>query len=206
MPQPKHVMALPAPTDATLERTLEPGLKKYFNICREKLGMLPNVLRSYAFRPKKLSNFVSTYNELMLGESGLSKLEREMIAVVVSSINHCYYCLVAHGQAVRELSNDPEMGEMLAFNYRVAELSRRQRAMLDFAHKLTTTPATVDDADRDALRAVGFSDTEIFDIADVIGFYNMSNRVAIALDMMPNPEYHGRSRAATKPSKRKKKA
>ena len=206
MPQPKQVMALPAPTDAALERTLEPGLKKYFNICREKLGMLPNVLRSYAFRPKKLSNFVNTYNELMLGESGLSKLEREMIAVVVSSTNHCYYCLVAHGQAVRELSNDPELGEMLAFNYRVAELSRRQRAMLDFAHKLTTTPATVDDVDRDGLRAVGFSDAEIFDIADTIGFYNMSNRVAIALDMMPNPEYHGRSRTAAKPVKSKKKA
>lgn len=206
MPQPKQVMALPAPTDAALERILEPSLKKYFNICREKLGMLPNVLRSYAFRPKKLSNFVNTYNELMLGESGLSKLEREMIAVVVSSFNHCYYCLVAHGQAVRELSGDPELGEMLAFNYRVAELSRRQRAMLDFAHKLTTTPATVDGADRDGLRAVGFSDGAIFDIADTIGFYNMSNRVAIALDMMPNPEYHSRSRVAAKPIKSKKKA
>jgi uncharacterized peroxidase-related enzyme len=194
MPQPKHTMALPAPTDAALARTLEPGLKKYFNICREKLGMLPNVLRSYAFRPKKLANFVSTYNELMLGESGLSKLEREMIAVVVSSTNHCYYCLVAHGQAVREISGDPELGEMLAFNYRVAPLPRRQRTMLDFAYKLTTAPATIDDSDRGTLRNVGFSDEEIFDIADTVGFFNMSNRVAIALDMMPNPEYHARSR------------
>lgn len=196
MPQPKHVMALPAPNDAALEKLLEPGLKKYFNICREKLGMLPNVLRSYAFRPKKLSNFVNTYNELMLGESKLSKLEREMIAVVVSSANHCYYCLVAHGQAVREISGDPELGEMLAFNYRVAELPRRHRAMLDFAHKLTTEPATVGDGERTALRAAGFSDEEIFDIADTIGFFNMSNRVATAVDMMPNPEYHGRSRTA----------
>jgi uncharacterized peroxidase-related enzyme len=203
MPQPKHVMALPAPGDAALDRTLDPGLKKYFAICREKLGMLPNVLRSYAFRPRKLSNFVNTYNELMLGESGLSKLEREMIAVVVSSTNHCYYCLVAHGQAVRELANDPELGEMLAFNYRVAELSRRHRAMLDFAYKLTSAPATVDDADRDALRSVGFSDAEIFDIADTIGFFNQSNRVAIALDMMPNPEYHGRNRTPVKKAKKK---
>lgn len=204
MPQPKHTMALPAPTDAALARTLEPGLKKYFNICREKLGMLPNVLRSYAFRPKKLANFVGTYNELMLGESGLSKLEREMIAVVVSSTNHCYYCLVAHGQAVREISGDPELGEMLAFNYRVAPLPRRQRTMLDFAYKLTTAPATLTDADRGALRTAGFSDEEIFDIADTIGFFNMSNRVAIALDMMPNPEYHARSRAGSAKPKKKK--
>jgi uncharacterized peroxidase-related enzyme len=193
-------MALPAPSDAALERTLEPGLKKYFGICREKLGLLPNVLRSYAFRPRKLSNFINTYNELMLGESGLSKLEREMIAVVVSSANHCYYCLVAHGQAVRELSGDPELGEMLAFNYRVAELPRRQRVMLDFAHKLTVAPATIDEADRAALRRVGFSDAEIFDIADTVGFFNMSNRVATALDMMPNPEYHARNRTPAAPA------
>jgi uncharacterized peroxidase-related enzyme len=203
MPQPKHVMALPAPNDAALERTLDVGLKKYFNICREKLGMLPNVLRSYALRPKKLSNFVSTYNELMLGESGLSKLEREMIAVVVSSTNHCYYCLVAHGQAVRELSNDPELGEMMAFNYRVAKLSNRHRAMLDFAYKLTSAPSTVDATDRAALRKVGFSAEEIFDIADTIGFFNQSNRVAIALDMMPNPEYHARSRSQVSKAKKK---
>ncbi|MBL8644973.1 MAG: peroxidase-related enzyme [Rhodospirillaceae bacterium] len=207
MPQPKHVMALKAPTDAVLERTLDPGLLKYFNICREKLGMLPNVLRSYASRPKKLSTFVNTYNELMLGESELTKLEREMIAVVVSSTNHCYYCLVAHGQAVRELSGDPELGEMLQFNYRVAALPPRQRAMLDFAYKLTTSPATVDAADRAALRKAGFSDDAIFDLADTVGFYNQSNRVAIALDMMPNPEYHTRNRTpgAPVPDKRPKK-
>ncbi|MDX2142361.1 MAG: peroxidase-related enzyme [Rhodospirillaceae bacterium] len=199
MPQPKHVMTLPAPNDAVLNRTLDEGMKKYFNVCREKLGMLPNVLRSYAFRPAKLRNFVSFYNELMLGESKLTKLEREMIAVVVSSTNHCYYCLVAHGQAVRELSGDPELGEMLAFNYRVAELTVRHKTMLDFAYKLTVTPATIDDEDRRKLRTAGFSDEEIFDIADTVGFYNMSNRVAIALDMMPNPEYHARSRAAGAP-------
>lgn len=205
MPQPKHVMSLPAPTDAMLDRTLDAGLKKYFNICREKLGMLPNVLRSYALRPKKLSNFISTYNELMLGDSGLTKLEREMIAVVVSSTNHCYYCLVAHGQAVRELSNDPELGEMMAFNYRVAPLSPRHRAMLDFAYKLTSAPATVDEADRASLRKAGFTPEEIFDIADTVGFFNQSNRVAIALDMMPNPEYHARNRTPVQKSKSKKK-
>lgn len=196
MPQPRHVMALKTPTDRELKRTLDSGILKYFDICREKLGMLPNVLRSYASRPKKLINFVNTYNELMLGDSGLTKLEREMVAVVVSSTNHCYYCLVAHGQAVRQLSGDPELGEMLAFNYRVAPLPPRQRAMLDFAYKLTTAPATVDATDRAALRKAGLKDADIFDLADTVGFYNQSNRVAIALDMMPNPEYHGRNRTA----------
>jgi uncharacterized peroxidase-related enzyme len=194
MPQPDHVMALPAPDERTLAKTLEAGLKKYFDVCREKLGFVPNVLKAYAFRPKKLPNFVNFYNELMLGDSGLTKLEREMIAVVVSSTNHCFYCIAAHGQAVRAISGDPELGEMLIANYRVAELPRRQRAMLDFAYKLTARPAEVDAADRQALREVGFSDEEVFDIADTVGFFNMSNRVAIALDMIPNSDYHGRSR------------
>lgn len=194
MPQPKHVMALPAPTDAKLARTLDAGMKKYFDICREKLGFLPNVLRAYAFRPAKLKNFVATHNELMLGESKLTRLEREMVAVVVSSANHCYYCLVAHGQAVRKLSGDPELGEMLVANYRVAELPARQRAMLDFAHKLTLSPSTVDDADRAGLRKAGLGDAEIFDLVDTIGFFNMSNRVAIGLDMIPNRQYHVQDR------------
>ncbi len=194
MPQPSHVMALKTPTLKDLETSLDGGMKKYLKVCKEKLGIIPNVLLSYASRPEKLKTFVSFYNELMLGDSGLSKLEREMIAVVVSSTNHCYYCVVAHGQAVRELANDPELGEMLAINYRVAELELRHRAMLDFAYKLTAAPNTIDDNDREDLRRAGFSDAEIFDIADTVGFYNMSNRVAIGVDMMPNPEYHARSR------------
>ena len=205
MPQPDHVMALPAPDDAALARRLDEGMKKYFQVCREKLGLLPNVLRAYAFRPAKLKTFVAFYNELMLGESGLSRVEREMIAVVVSSTNHCFYCIAAHGQALRELSGDPELGEMLLANYRVAKLSRRQRAMLDFAYKLTVRPAEITEADREDLRKAGFSAEEMFDIADTAGFYNMSNRVAIGLDMMPNREYHGRSRTATPPRKTNRK-
>ena len=186
MPQPDHVHSLPVPDPDTLDEDIQ----KYFGKCLEKLGMVPNVLKSYSFRPKKLRTFSSLYNELMLGDSGLSKLEREMIAVVVSSANRCYYCLVAHGQAVRQLSGDPELGEMLVMNYRAAKLDPRRRAMLDFAWKVTTTPHLIEEADREALRATGFSDEDIFDIADVAGFYNMSNRVASAVDMMPNPEYH----------------
>lgn len=129
MPQPDHVSALPVPDPAGLDDDIQAVFQK----CVEKLGFVPNVLQAYSLRPQKLRNFMAMYNELMLAPSGLSKLEREMVAVVVSSANRCYYCLVAHGQAVRKLSGDPELGEMMAFNYRIAKLDRRQRAMLDFA-------------------------------------------------------------------------
>jgi uncharacterized peroxidase-related enzyme len=124
----------------------------------------------------------------------LSKLEREMIAVAVSSINQCYYCLTAHGAAVRQLSGDPAFGEMMAMNWRAAALSPRQRAMLEFAVKLTETPAKMVEEDRQALRAAGFSDRDIWDIAATVAFFNMSNRLAAAIDMRPNAEYHAMAR------------
>ena len=169
---------------------LPDATQKYFDICQDKLGMVPNVLKSYAFDIEKLNTFTAMYNDLMLADSGLNKLEREMIAVVVSSINRCWYCQVAHGAAVRQISGDPILGERMVMNYRTADLDARQRAMLDFAAKLTTASATVEEADRQALRDVGFSDRDIFDIASVAGFFNMTNRVASAIDMRPNDEYH----------------
>lgn len=165
----------------------------YFDKCVEKLGMVPNVLKAYAFNSAKLDAFANMYNDLMLGDSNLSKLEREMIAVVVSSVNRCFYCLTAHGQAVRQYSDNPELGELMVMNYRAADLTAKQRAMLDFSWKLTETPWAVDEPDRQALRDVGFSDRDIWDIASVAAFFNMSNRVATATDMRPNPEYHGRN-------------
>jgi uncharacterized peroxidase-related enzyme len=137
---------------------------------------------------------VPMYNDLMLAPSGLSKLEREMIAVAVSSQNHCYYCVVAHGAAFRALSENPELGEQIAINYRAAGLDERQRAMLDFAVKLTTTPSAMEEDDRARLRAVGFSDRDIWDISAVAAFFNMSNRLASATDMRPNREYHRQAR------------
>ena len=116
---------------------------------------MQNVFSAYSLNPRRLRNFMPMYNEIMLSDSGLSKLEREMVAVAVSSANRCYYCLVAHGAAVRTLSGDPELGEMMALNYRVAKLDARQRAMLDYAWRLTTTPWLIDDPDRAALRVVG---------------------------------------------------
>ncbi|MBM3518870.1 MAG: peroxidase-related enzyme [Alphaproteobacteria bacterium] len=190
MPQPKHVTALRIKPPGALDDDLE----AYFRKCQDKLGLIPNVLRAYAWNPRKLRNFISFYNEIMLGESGLTKLERELIAVAVSSANRCYYCEVAHGAAVRQLADDPELGEMAVLNYRVAPLPARQRAMLDFAVKLTRDSHRVAEADRKRLRRHGFTDADIFDICEVAGFFNMSNRVASGIDMMPNPEYHAMQR------------
>lgn len=176
------------------EPALNAPMSAYFKKCREKLGFVPNVLKAYAFDMAKLEAFVAMYNDLMLGSSGLSKLEREMIAVVVSSQNRCYYCLVAHGAAARQLSNDPVLGELMVMNYRAAKLSKRQRAMLDFAVKLTVQPWAIEENDRARLRREGFSDREIWDVSAVAGFFNMSNRVAAATDMRPNTAYHRQAR------------
>ena len=183
------VVALQLPAEK-----LSPEMAAYFAKCEEKLGFVPNVLKAYAFDMAKLSAFVAMYNDLMLAPSGLSKLEREMIAVAVSAHNRCYYCLVAHGAAVRPLSGDPALGELMAMNYRAARLSPRERAMLDFAVKLSAEPWRVEEEDRAALRRAGFNDRDIWDIAAVAGFFNMSNRIASATDMRPNSVYHGQAR------------
>ncbi len=176
------------------EGELSDATSAYFEKCREKLGLVPNVLAAYAFNEKKLRAFTDFYNDLMLGDSGLSKLEREMIAVTVSAINHCHYCLAAHGAAVRQLSGDPGFGEEIAHNWRGAGLDQRQTAMLEFATRLTEVPDKIADPDRQALREAGFSDRDIWDIAATAAFFNMSNRVAAATDMKPNREYHAMAR------------
>jgi uncharacterized peroxidase-related enzyme len=172
------------------EARLDPDTEAYFAKCQEKLGFIPNVLKAYAFDNTKLKAFIAMADDLMLGDSGLSKLEREMIAVAVSCANHCHYCLTAHGAAVRQRAADPEMGELIAQNYRAAALPARQKAMLDFAVRLTEAPDKIEERDRDALRRAGFKDRDIWDIAAVAAFYNMSNRLAAAADMKPNREYH----------------
>lgn len=190
MPQPDHISKLGVLDPAALDD----DLKVIWQKCVDKLGFVPNVFSAYSLNPRRLRNFMAMYNEIMLSDSGLSKLEREMVAVVVSSANRCYYCLVAHGAAVRALSGDAELGEMMALNYRVARLDARQRAMLDYTWKLTTTPWLTDDADRVALREVGLSEPDIFDLSETVAFFNLSNRMASATDMMPNREYHKAAR------------
>ena len=176
------------------EGELSADMQAYFAKCDEKIGFVPNVLRAYAHDNAKLEAFAALYNDLMLAPSGLSKLERELIAVAVSSVNRCYYCLAAHGAAVRQLSGDPVLGELMVMNYRAARLAPRHRAMLDFAVLVTEAPWSIEEEDREALRAVGFSDRDIWDVAAVASFFNMSNRMASAVDMRPNAEYHGLAR------------
>ena len=173
---------------------LPENVQSYFKLCEVKLGLIPNVLKAYTHNIEKLNSFTSMYNEVMLGDSGLSKLEREMIAVVVSSINKCYYCQVAHGSAVRELSGKPELSEELIMNFRIADLPKKHKTMLEFSAKLTEKSSETNEDDRKKLREVGFSDSDIWDISSVVGFFNMSNRIASASNMKPNKEYHSKAR------------
>jgi uncharacterized peroxidase-related enzyme len=185
-----NVKNKPMALDAGPLARLDADNEAYFAKCREKLGFVPNVLAAYAFDNAKLRAFILMADDLMLGDSGLSKLEREMIAVAVSSVNHCHYCLTSHGAAVRQRADDPELGELMVQNYRAADLPPRQKAMLDFTVKLTEQPDKIEEADRQALRKHGFTDRDIWDIAAVAAFYNMTNRLAAAADMRPNRDYH----------------
>jgi uncharacterized peroxidase-related enzyme len=173
---------------------LSPPMADVFAQSEARLGFVPNVLRAFSFDMGKLEAFVAYRNDLMLGPSGLSTLEREMIATVVSAQNRCFYCITVHGASVRQLAGDPLLGEMMAMNYRAARLTRRQRAMLDFAVKLTVEPWAIEDGDRARLTAAGFSERDIWDIAAVASFYNMTNRLASATDMRPNEGYHAMAR------------
>ncbi|MCH1559661.1 peroxidase-related enzyme [Alphaproteobacteria bacterium] len=172
----------------------EEQVESYLKIVEDKIGFIPNVLAAFAKFPKQFEGFTKLYNSLMLGESGLTKLEREMIAVTVSSENHCFYCLVAHGSAVRELSNDPQLGERIAANFRSAELPRRQEELLSFAKKLTKDPSEIGEQERKKLRDVGYTDRDIWDISAIVGFFNMTNRLASAIEMEPNNNYHNIAR------------
>ena len=172
----------------------EDQVENYLNIVNEKIGFIPNVLAAFAKFPKQFEGFTKLYNSLMLGESGLTKLEREMIAVTVSSENHCFYCLVAHGSAVRELSNDPQLGERIAANFRSAELPEKQLEMLNFTKKLTRDPSEISESDRTKLREVGYTDRDIWDISAIVGLFNMTNRLASATEMEPNDNYHNIAR------------
>ena len=172
----------------------EDQVKNYLEIVQQKLGFIPNVLAAFAKFPKQFEGFTKLYNALMLGESGLTKLEREMIAVTVSSENHCFYCLVAHGSAVRELSNDPQLGERIAANFRSAELPKKQEELLNFTKKLTKDPSEIGENDRQRLRDVGYTDRDIWDISAIVGLFNMTNRLASATEMEPNNNYHNLAR------------
>jgi uncharacterized peroxidase-related enzyme len=155
----------------------------------EKLGFVPHVLRIFALRPEHLLRWWNYYDELMRGESGLTKAQREMIAVVVSTQNRCHYCIVSHTSAVRKLTDDPVLADTLASNYKYATVDAKERAMLDYAVKLTLESDRCTEADVERLREAGWSDEDVFDIAQVAAMFNFTNRLASGLGWQPNPEY-----------------
>ncbi len=190
MTYPDQITALDIPTPEPLDEFVAEASK----VAQEKIGFVPNILKGYAHVPQRLKNFFATRDALMASESGLSPLEREMIAVVVSAHNSCFYCLSSHGSKVRQLSGDPTLSERLNMNYRHAGLDDRTRAMLDFAVALTEAPQYIGDDDREALREAGFSEEDIWDIIEVTAFFNMTNRLAAGAEMIPNEEYHSLAR------------
>ena len=155
----------------------------------ERLGFVPNVLRAFALRPRHLKGWWSYYDELLRGDSGLSKAQREMIAVVVSAQNRCHYCIVSHSAALRKLTKDPALVDRLATGYKYAELEPKERAMLDFAVKLTTESHKATEQDLETLSSAGWSDEEIMDIAETAAMFNFTNLLASGLGWAPNEEY-----------------
>lgn len=156
---------------------------------QEKAGFIPNVFLSLAHRPDEFRAFFAFHDALMEKESGLSKVEREMIVVATSAENDCLYCVVAHGAILRIRAKAPLLADQLATNYRKADISPRQRAMLDFALKVCTDGRAVGDADFATLHEHGFSDEDIWDIAGITAFFGLSNRMANFLSMRPNDEF-----------------
>ena len=165
------------------------AVKELFDRSQEKLGFVANVLRVYALRPRHLELWNAFYDDLMRGESGLSRVQREMIAVVVSTVNSCHYCMVSHAAYLRKLTGDPTLVEQLRTNYRYADLDPRERAMLDFAVKLTDRSSSCTEADVQALREAGWSDEDVMDITEVAAMFNFTNRLASGLGWLPNEEF-----------------
>lgn len=176
------------------EETLDEDLRKLLTRAREKLGFVPNVFTGYMVRPERFRRWFSHFREIMQGQSELTPAEREMISVVVSSENHCLYCLIAHGADLRVALGDQVLGDRITMDYRRAGLNDRTTAMLDYAVKITVNPVDCTEADVERLRGYGFSDETIFDIAETAAMYNFTNRLASATGMLPNREYHNLGR------------
>lgn len=176
------------------ETELPDDLVKLFGKAREKLGFVPNVFRAYAWRPERFRPWFDHFRDLHVPSANLSEAEREMVAVVVSMANGCLYCLVAHGASLREALGDPVRADRITLDYRRAELDDRQRAICDYADKITRTPTLCDIDDIDELRGHGLTDEEIWDVAEIAAMYNFTNRLAMATGQLPNPEYHALAR------------
>lgn len=174
---------------------LPDDLRDEINAIAERTGFVPNVFLALAHRPEELRAFMDLHTALMENDSGLTKAEREMIVVATSSANHCVYCVVAHGAILRVRTRQPLLADQVAVNHRRADITARQRAMLDFAVKMATESHTVEDADISALRDHGFSEDDIWDIGAVTSFFAYSNRMADLMALAPNHEFYSMGRA-----------
>ena len=165
-------------------------LRAYVEEIAAKTGFVPNVFLALLHRPAECRAFIAYYEAVMDADSGITKAEKEMIVVATSAAWDCPYCVVSHSAILRLRSKDPRVADYLATNHRAAEITDRQRAMLDYALKLSLRPQEVEGADHEALRAHGFSDDDIWDIGAVVALFALSNRLAHAGDIRPNPEFH----------------
>ncbi|CAG1016629.1 hypothetical protein BURC_01427 [Burkholderiaceae bacterium] len=170
--------------------TLPPDVRQRILEVQEKAGFVPNVFLAFAHRPDEFRAFFAYHDALLLRESGLSKGDKEMIIVATSGANSCLYCVVAHGALLRIYEKKPMVADQVAVNYRKADITPRQRAMLDFAMKVCNAAATVGEDDYAALREHGFSDEDAWDIAAITALFGLSNRMANVTSMRPNEEFY----------------
>jgi uncharacterized peroxidase-related enzyme len=176
------------------EAELPEDIHGVYQANRAKIGFVPNVFRAYARRPEHFRAFMAYHDVLMRAPGGLSRAEREAIVVAVSSENRCQYCMTAHGAALRVVGKDPALAEQIANNWRTAELAPRWRAMLAFASRVNEPGFAATDDEIERLRAEGFSDDDIWDIAAIAAFFGFSNRMAGLMDMRPNAEFYAMGR------------
>ena len=181
-----EISRFPVPKLETLPEDIRARILKV----QEKSGFVPNVFLALAHRPDEWRAFFAYHDALMERESGLTKAEREMIVVAVAGANGCQYCVVAHGAILRVRAKNPLLADQVAVNYREADITPRQRAMLDFALKVALDSRAVDERDFEALRAHGFGDEDVWDIAGVSAFFSLSNRLANVLALRPNDEFY----------------
>ena len=201
MSKTKKISRYPIPNVESLPLDLQAQIIEV----QEKAGFVPNVFLALAHRPKELSAFLQYHTALMEGESGLTPAEKEMIVVATSGINNCQYCVIAHGAILRIRSKNPLLSDQLAINFRKADISTRQMAMLEFAAKVCEKSSDISDQDFQQLRDHGFSDEEIWDIASIASFFALSNRMANFAGMRPNDDFYtlGRQIAATQDTAKK---
>ena len=169
---------------------VDKSTKEFLEICNRKLGLVPNIIKTNTINKKRFDAFNIFYARLMQDINFLTKIEKELIAVVVSSINRCWYCCVSHSYTLSKLLKDKQKAKIILINYRNAKISKKHMAMLDFVSKLTDSSYLINDNDRNKLRKVKFSEKHILEIIEVAAFFNMTNRIASGTNMIPNDEYY----------------